>query len=350
MKNRLIPLVVLILLLSVGYLFLKTLGQGAAPVEEQESGLFLPEERYEDIVSVLAEPSSYEGEVIALKANIFRVRNVEDRTYLWLDDGTGTIAAEYEGDVKVKEGDSGIIRGRLERDYVLAGGHPVPIVIKVSELDINPEKFALLNISDIRQHRTFLPSDPLGIMGKVVDIKDGRGVTFIELDDGTGRMWALVPAAELEIGDVRRVTGVLELDFRTSSSEEGFDAIIVTDDGARILAMHESETERPEEEIVPIVPLADGGLRICEVLNSSATLENRSVKVRAVLKNVMPLKSYLFLTLDDGTGELKGRYLEEVDLEPGGEIVVTGNVSTGVELGSGYFYDVLLEVESIETP
>ncbi len=343
MESRVRFLLVVLLVSSAGYLFLK--GPKSTPGEEGGNKELLLEEVYENITDILAEPASYEGEVIAIRAKVFRVRRVENFSYLWLDDGTGTIPAEYEGRVQVKEGESGIVRGWLMRNYTLAGGHYLPVVIKVLELEMSPERVALFNISDIREHKAFLPNHPLSIRGKIVDIKAGRGVTFMELDDGTGRVWALIPAAEFQVGDVRWVTGRLALDFRTSSMNESFDVIIVTDDGARILALHEEEAR---EVVTPIVPLAEGGVRIAEVLNSSATLENQSVKLRAVLKGVMPIKSFYFLTLDDGTGELKARYWNETEIKTGEEVVVTGNVSTKVELGAGYFYEVLLEVESIE--
>lgn len=80
----------------------------------------------------------------------------------------------------------------------------------------------------------------------------------------------------------------------------------------------------------------------------SAQLDGQVVKVSAVVvKNVVLIDDY-FLTLDDGTGELKARCPNTFNVSQGDSVVVTGSVMTDVDLGNEYFYEVLLQITDVE--
>ena len=89
--------------------------------------------------------------------------------------------------------------------------------------------------------------------------------------------------------------------------------------------------------------------QIVDINTNAETLSGQEVKVSAVVvKNVELIDEY-FLTLDDGTGQLKAKCPNTFTVSQGDSVVVTGRVMTDVDLGSGYIYEVLLQITNVES-
>ncbi len=80
----------------------------------------------------------------------------------------------------------------------------------------------------------------------------------------------------------------------------------------------------------------------------SAELDGQAVKVSAVVVYSVELIDEYFLTLDDGTGQLKARCPNTYNVSQGDSVVVTGSVMTDVDLGNEFNYEVLLQITDVE--
>lgn len=186
-----------------------------------------------------------------------------------------------------------------------------------------------------------------GIVNQTIDV---TGYTYIEIIDSTGSLWVAGYSAQLDNGTEITATGNLNIEFSSTLLGRTFDIILFADS---ISGGNTSVSNSPHDSSTIItgdinVTPVDGGTRIEDIKSMSAQLDGQVVKVSAVVvKNVVLIDDY-FLTLDDGTGELKARCPNTFNVSQGDSVVVTGSVMTDVDLGSGYYYEVLLQITDVE--
>ncbi|MBE0524552.1 MAG: hypothetical protein IBX40_09515 [Methanosarcinales archaeon] len=188
-----------------------------------------------------------------------------------------------------------------------------------------------------------------GIVNQTIDVP---GYTLMEISDGTGNMW--IAGASISIKNSSQITasGNLETEFYSKTLDKTFDVLILASSVSGDTAT--SITSNPPHggiEPAPIdvnVTAIEGGTRIEEILNNTTDFADQEIKLAAVVTKNVVLIDYTMITIEDGTGELKAKSPNSFEFSVGEKIIVTGTVSTDVDLGSGYYYDVLIEITEKE--
>lgn len=194
--------------------------------------------------------------------------------------------------------------------------------------------------------------DTVSVTGTVNRTSNIGDYIFVEITDGTDSMWVAGYSAQLENGSQITATGIINTQFYSPTLDMTFDVLVLADkisDGSGQLSgsPHGSDNNVEIGEIN--VTSVEGGTTIEEILADSASLSGQEVKVSAVVVKSVGLIDEQFLTLEDGTGnQLKGRCPDTFALSTGQKVVVTGTVMTEVDLGSGYYYEVLLQITDVE--
>ncbi len=190
-----------------------------------------------------------------------------------------------------------------------------------------------------------------GIVNQTIDV---TGYTYMEITDSTGSLWVAGYSTQLDNGTEITATGNLKKEFSSTQLGRTFDIILFADsvsDGTTSVlnSPHGSSTIIAGDITGDInVTPVDGGTRIEDIQSTSEALNGQVVKVSAVVvKNVELIDEY-FLTLDDGSGQLKAKCPKTFSISQGDNVVVTGSVMTDVDLGSGYYYEVLLQITDVE--
>jgi len=181
-----------------------------------------------------------------------------------------------------------------------------------------------------------------GIVNKTIEVP---GYTLMEISDDTGNMWVAGTSITIENGSQITASGILNTEFYSPTLNKTFDVMLL----ANSISGDTATSNPPHGGIAPVtsdlnVSAIDGGTRIEEILNNTADLADQEVKVVAVVTKNVVLIDYTMITIEDGTGELKARSPNSFAYSVGETIIVTGTVSTDVDLGSGYHYDILLEI------
>lgn len=191
-----------------------------------------------------------------------------------------------------------------------------------------------------------LAYDSIRISGTVVQTINAGGYTYIEVNDNTDSLWVAGYAANIENGTNITASGILMMDFPSSTLNRTFSVILFADkvfsDNMSLLnSPHGSNNITNTGSVINVTPV-EGGKTIGEIRSDAAALSGKEVKVSAVVTKVVVLIDENFLTLEDGTGTLKARAPDKFNVTVGDEVVITGTLATDVDLGSGYYYDVLL--------
>ncbi|MBW6470422.1 MAG: hypothetical protein K0A90_04285 [Methanosarcinaceae archaeon] len=145
------------------------------------------------------------------------------------------------------------------------------------------------------------------ISGKVVDTMNSGGYTYVQLDDGTGKVWAAVPQTIVEIGTQGTLTGSIMKDFTSSTLGKTFAAIIFSD------GMQTAAIENPTN---------------AEILETPASYSN--VVISGTVNQTMEAPGYTYLEIDDGTG-LIWAAVSQTELAIGQNVTISGGVQAGFE-------------------
>ncbi|MCL7474875.1 MAG: hypothetical protein SCH39_03700 [Methanosarcinales archaeon] len=201
-------------------------------------------------------------------------------------------------------------------------------------------------------------SDPFAynnirITGTVNQTLDVSGYTYMELTDENKSIWVAGYSTSLENGTEVTATGSLMINFPSTSLGRTFEVLLMADsvsDGSSTTTSdspHGSASNTVVINDINVTPV-EGSTQISDIISNAESLKGQEIKVTAVVAKSTPLISELFLTLDDGTGQLKARCPNSFVVSGGDNVVVTGIVRTDVDLGSGYYYEVLLDVTNVE--
>jgi hypothetical protein len=184
-----------------------------------------------------------------------------------------------------------------------------------------------------------------GIVNQAIEVP---GYTLMEISDDTGNMWVAGTSIAIENGTQITASGNLNTEFYSATLDKTFDVLLLANSISGD-ATNSITSNSPHGGIAPIksdvnVSAIDGGTRIEEILNNTTDFTDQEVKVAAVVTKSVVLIDYTMITIEDGTGELKARSPNSFEYSVGETIIVTGTISTDVDLGSGYHYDILLEI------
>ncbi|MBA3013897.1 MAG: DNA-binding protein [Proteobacteria bacterium] len=216
---------------------------------------------------------------------------------------------------------------------------------------------------------------PAVVKGKVAEVMDASGYTYIRLDDGSGtEVWAAAPKTELTIGEEITLQGgsVME-NFSSKTLNKTFEKIIFATgvsrgDGQEVAAGGAAESfgdavksggaDASGGSVGNIVAFSDlkvekaagpDGQSVADLYEKAATLDKKNVAVKGqvvkVSKNIMGKN---WIHIQDGTGDPNKNTHDLVvttmeTAEKGDIVTVEGPAAAAKDFGSGYKYDVIIE-------
>ena len=195
----------------------------------------------------------------------------------------------------------------------------------------------------------------------VVEVIQVPDYSYLEVEEKGERYWMAVGRGNYEKGEQLFYSQSMEMNnFKSTTLERTFDRILFVQNISRNMPAAEAEGEsrpNPHGEMVdagleaPIEPAA-GGKTVADIFENSASLAGQTVRVKGkVVKYNANIMGRNWIHLQDGTGEKGSNDLTVTSDQPaavGDVVVAEGVVAIDQDLGSGYFYKVILEKATIE--
>ncbi len=189
--------------------------------------------------------------------------------------------------------------------------------------------------------------------GTVKETMESGGYTYVLLQNDRETIWIAGPATPVAVGDTLTVPdGALMTAFHSATLDRTFDEIVFVD------ALHAGDVSKEAKachdpgvlDQVAKFSTPDGGLAIDEVHARKAELVGKTVLVRGqVTKSSHGILGTNWIHLQDGTGVVAGKTFDltvttsNADIEIGDIVLVEGALSTDVDFGAGYKYDVIVQ-------
>lgn len=196
------------------------------------------------------------------------------------------------------------------------------------------------------------------ISGEVMQTQNVDSYTYVRLKTAEGEIWAAVEKAPLKNGERITIGNASMLqNFQSKSLKKTFDRIVfgqLADPRATPVLGKAAPTAAAAEPAVQVSKAKSPDARtVAEVVKGKATLKDKGVTVRAkVVKVNRGIMGKNWLHLQDGSGSAADGSNDIIvttkdAAELGDVVTVKGTVRTGVKLGSGYDYAVLIDDASV---
>lgn len=186
--------------------------------------------------------------------------------------------------------------------------------------------------------------------GVVVDVLNGGGYTYLQIEDAKKKYWVAVGGVKIEKGTEVRFTEELRAkDFDSPSLGRKFDEIVFASNLQYRTKVPESGNLALISEQVKESPYKEKDtLSVKEAMQSCMTLSGKNIKIRGkVVKATPDILERNWIHIQDGTGEGSevGRIVfTSKELPKVGEIVTaSGVVAVDKNFGSGYVYKIIVE-------
>ena len=183
----------------------------------------------------------YEYSRAEISGTVVDTMNSGGYTYVQLDDGTGTAWAAIP-QITVDLGIEGTVVGSIMKDFtsttlgrtftaiIFSDGIQAAAVDKPTNADILESPASYYNVI---------------VSGTVNQTMDTSSYTYIELDDGTGLIWAAVSQTEIAIGDNVTVSGGTQSGFESTTLNKTFEVLVM---GTLVTDSDETVSETMSDE------------------------------------------------------------------------------------------------------
>lgn len=222
-------------------------------------------------------------------------------------------------------------------------------------------------------------SDSASFAGKVIEATNVAGYTYVQVDTGSKKLWAVTTQFAVKPGDRVTVASSMAMPgYHSKSLNRDFDVVYFTSritvdgDNASAPAMPGLPPGHPAipGASVPGLPpghpalgaaaaapnldltgikKAEGGKTIAEIYAAKSKLAGQSVSVRGkVVKYHDAILGKNWLHIQDGTGSAGSgdndlTVTTTLPAAPGNLVLVSGILSTNRDFGAGYKYAVIIE-------
>ena len=204
-----------------------------------------------------------------------------------------------------------------------------------------------------------------GITGKVVETMNAGSYTYIQVDDGSKKIWAAAPQFAVAVGDrVVVPVGMAMRDFYSKTLGRTFDLVSFVSSvqvvGGKAAEVQPGEGSggfahpmpgHDESGPAPVdlsnIARAEGGQTVAELFSKKVALAGKEVSVRGrVVKYTPAVMGKNWIHVQDGSGSAGTNDLTvstSATAAVGNTVLVRGKLSTDKDFGFGYKYDVLIE-------
>ena len=211
-------------------------------------------------------------------------------------------------------------------------------------------------------------ADDILMTGTVTHTKKAGKYTYLTLDQKGKEVWVATTSTHVLVGDVIDYSEALLIEnFEAKSFNRTFDKIYFTG-GVKIVGgpSLSKDVSLPDDNVHKAIqkenitvtapakgeiPKAENGITIEEIYSKLDVLEGKKVVVRArvmkVNKNILGTN---WITIQDGTGSAPEDMLIALSSDIAGiadTITISGTIKTGINLGAGYKFKVVIDEASI---
>ena len=194
---------------------------------------------------------------------------------------------------------------------------------------------------------------PGKIHGKVIDIIEAAGYTYIRIDTGSDKLWAAGPSTAFNKGDmVAFDTGMPMKDFHSKSLDRTFNLLYFvdafdTDTGPaqpRMPEPHSKVESSPQSSPIANISKANGGQTIAEIISGKDALADKPVKVRGkVVKFTAAVLGKNWIHIKDSSTGADLTVTTDANANNGDIVLIEGKLGRNKDFGYGYLYDVIVE-------
>ena len=207
---------------------------------------------------------------------------------------------------------------------------------------------------------------PGSLKGEVLEVQDVDAYTYLRLKTKDGETWAAVNKAPISKGaEVTIENATVMTNFESKTLKKTFDRIVfgtlagpgagATPPKVDMAQMHAGVAKAVDAGNVK-VPKATGpdARTVAEIVEKKAALNNKPVIVRGkVVKYTPDVMGKNWVHLRDGSGSSADNTNDVLvttkDQTKIGDVVIArGTVRIDVDLGSGYFYKVLVDEATLQ--
>lgn len=185
--------------------------------------------------------------------------------------------------------------------------------------------------------------------GMVMETMDADSMTYIHLDVGAGKaMWVVAPQTAVNVGEVVSVLNpVAKSNYKSAELKRDFD-VVFSVSGVAPAAQNVPHPKTPIANVeVKKVSKMSGGYTVGELFAKREQLANKEVALRAqVVKFTGGIMGTNWMHLRDGTGDDKSNDLTITsgnNAKAGDVVVVKGILKKDVDIGSGYFFPLIIQ-------
>lgn len=195
---------------------------------------------------------------------------------------------------------------------------------------------------------------PGQIHGKVIEVIEAAGYTYVQVDTGSDKLWAAGPSTAFKKGDMIAFDSGMPMEnFHSKSLNRDFNLLyfvdaFITDSGAaakpRMPEPHSKLADQTQSEPVPDISKAKGGQNIADIYAEKETLANKPVKVRGkVVKFTASVLGKNWIHIKDSSTGADLTVTTQDTAKKGDIVLVQGTLGLNKDFGYGYLYDVIVE-------
>ena len=211
------------------------------------------------------------------------------------------------------------------------------------------------------------PATPSGTSGKVVETMNSAGYTYVQVDNGTEKIWAAAPEFAVSVGDEVIVPeGMAMNNYHSQTLDRDFplvyfvESVLNTSNPASMAPAGDSTQmpeghppisglQAPDQVDLSNVAKAEGGQTIGEVYAAKTELSGKEVSLRGKVVKFSPqIMGTNWIHIQDGSGnQAEGTndltVTSDATVKMGDTVVVSGVLTLDKDFGYGYKYALIVE-------
>lgn len=227
----------------------------------------------------------------------------------------------------------------------------------------------ILNACDTGSNKVSYAVDPANRSVEVTEVIQANAYSYLNVTEGNQQFWIAVPSMDTQKGDELHFTQSMEMaDFYSRDLDRTFELVLFVDNVSTLpipaatpaLGNMQQPQQQPQaQEATPHegrpitdkveinVVAKDGAIQLDELFENAEKYNNKRIKVTGeITKFNTGIMGKNWAHIQDGTTYDKFFDLTVTtqDVIPVGDVVVfEGTLVLNKDLGSGYFYEFLLE-------
>ena len=190
---------------------------------------------------------------------------------------------------------------------------------------------------------------------EAIEVLQTTNYTYVLGREDGEEQWVAAPKMEATVGEFYYYQGEMEMrDFKSTELDKTFESILFLGGltSANQLDQAKEEANAPpaapeQDNNEPIEPVK-GGISLTELLSNKAKYEGQEVLIRGkVVKYSANVMGSNWLHVQDNVGDNDLTVTTSMSTSIGEIVILMGKITLDKDLGSGYFYEIIMEEAKI---